>query len=236
MRILIVEDDPGIAELLEESLGEDGFDCSLASSASEGLALAKLFPFALLVLDVGLPEGIDAGFELGRELRRVGITAPILFLTARSALEDRVAGLEVGADDYLVKPFAHLELRARLRALLRRSSGQVQNIFSLPFGWQLDLSMHEVRFKGQVVALARREYGLLELLACNPGRVFERGEIIERLWADESGVELKVIDVYVSLVRRKTDERLIETVRGVGYGIAQMSSSASELTLRREPA
>ena len=221
MRLLIVEDDPGIAELLNESLTEDGFECSVASSASEGLALAQLFPFAVLILDVGLPEGVDAGFELGGKLREAGLKTPILYLTARTALEDRVKGLETGGDDYLVKPFEHAELRARLRALVRRANGHAQNIIELPFGWRLELSQREISLDRQVSELTRREFGLLELLACNPGRVFERGEIIERLWADEMGVELKVIDVYVSTLRRKTDERLIETVRGVGYRIAR---------------
>ena len=221
MRLLIVEDDPSIQALLTESLTEDGFEISSASSASEGLELARLFPFALLILDVGLPEGLDVGFALGRLLRETGLTTPILYLTARTAIEDRVTGLEAGADDYLVKPFAHVELRARLQALLRRAGGFSQNVLELPFGWRLDLSLREISLDGQVANLTRREFGLLELLACNPGRVFERPEIIERLWADEAGVESKVIDVYVSLVRRKTDERLIETMRGVGYRIAR---------------
>ena len=231
MRLLIVEDDPSIRELLTESLTEDGFEVSSATNASEGLALARLFPFALLVLDVGLPEGQNAGFRLGRELREAGLTAPILYLTARTAIEDRVTGLEAGADDYLIKPFAHVELRARLQALLRRAGGFTQNVLELPFGWRLDLSLREVSLGGQVSPLTRREFGLLELLACNPGRVFERPEIIERLWADEAGVESKVIDVYVSLVRRKTDERLIETMRGVGYRVAR-DQTAREQAVR----
>ncbi len=221
MRVLIVEDDPSIRELLTESLTEDGFEVSSATNASEGLALARLFPFALLVLDVGLPEGQDAGFTLGRNLRSAGLTTPILYLTARTSIEDRVTGLGAGADDYLIKPFAHIELRARLQALLRRSGGYSQNRLELGFGWTLDLAQREVSLNGQVASLTRRELGLLELLACNPGRVFERIEIIERLWADEAGVDQKVIDVYVSTVRRKTDERLIETLRGIGYRIAR---------------
>ena len=234
MRLLIVEDDPSIQELLTESLTEDGFEVSCASSAAEGLELARLFPFALLILDVGLPEGLDAGFALGRLLRETGLTTPILYLTARTSIEDRVAGLEAGADDYLVKPFAHVELRARLQALLRRAGGFSHNLLELPFNWRLDLSEREVSLDGQVSPLTRREFGLLELLACNPGRVFERPEIIERLWADEAGVDQKVIDLYVSLVRRKTDERLIETMRGIGYRIARDKTS-SDQTARDQP-
>ena len=233
MRLLIVEDDPSIRELLTESLTEDGFEVTSATNASEGLALAQLFPFALLILDVGLPEGHDAGFVLGRALREAGLNAPILYLTARTSIKDRVTGLEAGADDYLIKPFAHVELRARLQALLRRAGGYSQNLLELAFGWTLDLAQREVRLNGQVANLTRREFGLLELLACNPGRVFERFEIIERLWADEAGVDQKVIDVYVSTVRRKTDERLIETLRGIGYRIAR-DQTARDQTVRTQ--
>ncbi|MFC4454571.1 response regulator transcription factor [Deinococcus sonorensis] len=217
MRLLLVEDDPHIAELLQEGLGEEGYDCDVASSAVQGQELARMFPYALLILDVMLPEGQDAGYQLGQQLRASGVQIPILYLTARSRVEDRVQGLDVGGDDYLGKPFALSELRARVRALIRRSRGTARNELSLPGGWLLDLASRSVVRRGTRSDLSRREFALLELFALHPGRVFTRSDIIERLWAGESGVEPKVIDVYVSIVRRKTSEDLIDTVRGVGY-------------------
>ena len=221
MRILLLEDDPYILELLLEGLSEDGYQCTPCSSADEALELAQLFPFSLLILDVMLPEGADAGFDLGHRLRQNGISTPILFLSARSSIDDRVRGLEVGGDDYLSKPFAYRELLARVRVLQRRSSGQAQNVLKLPYGWSMDLSSREVYSATTRAELSRREYLLLELFACTPGRAFERLEIIERLWAGEAGVDAKVIDVYVSTLRRKTAEGLIETVRGVGYRLGR---------------
>ena len=251
MRLLIVEDDPHIAELLQEGLGEDGYACDVASSAGQGGSLARLFPYALILLDVMLPEGHDAGYTLGRELRAGGVQTPILYLTARSNVEERVTGLDAGGDDYLGKPFALRELRARVRALLRRSSGLARNVLRLPLGWQMDMAGRTVwqapdsvapgplseefdrtrserpgsdRPRVQVQAeLTRREFALLELLALHPGRAFSRQDIIERLWSGESGVEPKVIDVYVSTVRRKTAEELIDTVRGLGYRLGKMA-------------
>ena len=257
MRLLIVEDDPHIAELLQEGLGEDGYACDVATSAGQAGSLARLFPYALILLDVMLPEGHDAGYVLGRELRASGVQTPILYLTARSNVEERVTGLDAGGDDYLGKPFALRELRARVRALLRRSSGLARNVLRLPLGWQMDMAGHTVwqatdapapgplaaekgrpgesdrscsdkpsSDKPRVHAqaeLTRREFALLELLALHPGRAFSRQDIIERLWSGESGVEPKVIDVYVSTVRRKTSEELIDTVRGLGYRLGKMA-------------
>jgi len=257
MRLLIVEDDPHIAELLQEGLGEDGYACDVATSASQGGSLARLFPYALIILDVMLPEGHDAGYVLGRELRAEGAQTPILYLTARSNVEERVTGLDAGGDDYLGKPFALRELRARVRALLRRSSGLARNVLRLPLGWQMDMAGRTVwqtpelpphlrpagasdpatdesmpdqkvsdpKLPEQKVQaeLTRREFALLELLALHPGRAFSRQDIIERLWSGETGVEPKVIDVYVSTVRRKTSEELIDTVRGLGYRLGKMA-------------
>lgn len=221
MRLLVVEDDPHIAELLLEGLAEEGYACDHAGSAAEGAELARLFPYSLLLLDVMLPEGMDAGYKLGQALREGGVTTPILYLTARGAVEDRVEGLEAGGDDYLVKPFAFMELRARVRALLRRAAGSAQNTLALPYGWRMDLAARELYREGRRAELTRREYAILELFALNAGRAFERAEIIERLWAGEAGVEPKVIDVYVSTLRRKTSEGLIETVRGTGYRLGR---------------
>lgn len=221
MRVLIVEDDPHISELLRDGLLEDGYDCDQAGSATEGAELSQLFPYGLLILDVMLPEGMDAGYKLGRQLRREGNTTPILYLTARGTVEDRVEGLEAGGDDYLVKPFAFKELRARVRALLRRASGNAQNTLPLPGGWIMDLGGRELYRAGVRADLTRREFALLELLALNTGRAFTRDEIIDRLWSGEGGVEHKVIDVYVSTIRRKTGDSLVETLRGVGYRLGR---------------
>ncbi|GAA5437651.1 response regulator transcription factor [Deinococcus aquaticus] len=217
MRVLVVEDDPHIAELLRDGLGEDGYEVDVAPSATVGAELAQLFPYSLLILDVMLPEGIDAGYALGRQLRSAGVVTPILYLTARGTVADRVQGLDAGGDDYLLKPFDFTELSARVRALLRRASGSAQNTLTLPGGWVMDLAGRELYRAGVRADLARREFGVLELLALHPGRVFTRDEIIDRLWGGEAGVEAKVIDVYVSIIRRKTDDALIVTLRGTGY-------------------
>lgn len=217
MRLLIVEDDPHIAALLIDGLREDGYAVDHAASAAQGLSLAQLFPHDLLILDVMLPEGADAGYKLGHTLRAQGHWTPVLYLTARGTVEDRVEGLDAGGDDYLVKPFAFKELRARIRALLRRAGGHAHNTLTLPGGLLLDLTAREIQRGGERCDLTRKEYALIELLAHHPERTLTRGEIIDRLWDGEDGVEPKVIDVYVSTIRRKTGDGLILTVRGVGY-------------------
>lgn len=223
MRLLIVEDDPFISELLSDGLTEEGYECDVASTAAEGEELARLFPYGLLILDVMLPEGIDAGYRLGRQLRSLGLSVPVLYLTARGTVEDRIQGLDAGGDDYLSKPFDFGELRARVRALLRRASGQSQNVVPLPAGFMLDLMGRELYGAGRRTDLNRREFMLLELMVMNPGRAFTREEIVDRLWGGDGGVELKVIDVYVSTIRRKTHESLIETIRGHGYRLGRDS-------------
>ncbi|MGY2893905.1 response regulator transcription factor [Deinococcus sp. UYEF24] len=226
MRLLIVEDDPFISELLSDGLTEEGYECECVSTASQGEELARLFPYSLLILDVMLPEGMDAGFQLGRRLREHGVAVPILYLTARGAVEDRIQGLDLGGDDYLSKPFDFGELRARARSLLRRASGHSQNTVVLPEGFMLDLSARELYRADRRCEINRREFMLLELLVLNPGRTFGREEIVDRLWGGDGGVELKVIDVYVSTLRRKTHESLIETVRGHGYRLGRVAASS----------
>jgi DNA-binding response OmpR family regulator len=221
VRLLVVEDDPHIAELLHDGLRRDGYRIDLAGSAEEGEALTTLFSYDLLILDVMLPEGLDAGYRLGERLRAAGLSAPMLYLTARGTVDERVAGLEAGGDDYLSKPFAFKELRARLQALLRRAGGYAHNTLPLAGGVLLDLTAREASRAGQRCELTRKEYAVLELLAHHPGRTFTRDEIIARLWDGEDGVEPKVIDVYVSTIRRKTADDLIVTVRGVGYHLGE---------------
>ena len=233
MRLLIVEDDPFISELLSDGLTEEGYECDVASTAAEGEELARLFPYGLLILDVMLPEGTDAGYRLGRRLRSLGLSMPVLYLTARGTVEDRIQGLDAGGDDYLGKPFDFGELRARVRALLRRASGHPQNVVPLPAGFLLDLMGRELYAPSphpgasRRTDLNRREFMLLELMVMHPGRAFTREEIVDRLWGGDGGVELKVVDVYVSTVRRKTHESLIETIRGHGYRLGRDSGSGA---------
>jgi len=219
--LLIVEDDPFISELLGDGLTEEGYECDFAATAAEAEELARLLPYGLLILDVMLPEGMDAGYLLGRRLREHGVNTPILFLSARGAVEDRIQGLDAGGDDYLSKPFDFGELRARVRAILRRAGGQPQKSLPLAAGFMLDLTGRELYRAGRRTDLNRREFMLLELLVTNPGRAFTREEIVDRLWGSDGAVELKVIDVYVSAVRRKTHEALIETIRGHGYRLGR---------------
>ncbi len=221
MRILLVEDDPRLAALLLEGLSEDGMRVDHAPNATQGEGMAGLEVYDLLVLDVMLPEGQQAGFEMARALRNGRNKTPILFLTARGDIDSRLEGLEGGGDDYLAKPFDFRELRARIRALVRRSKGEASNLIELPLGFVLDMVAHQVLRGKHSVALTPREYALVECLGLNPGRAYSRGDLIERVWPEESDVDTKVVDVYVSSLRRKLGEDFIQTVRGVGYRLGE---------------
>lgn len=214
MRLLIVEDEPTLAATLEESLREREFETHLAPDAQAAWEAAWSKPFDLVLLDVMLPEGEEAGFEWAREFRESGFRQPILFLTAREGLPDRVRGLEYG-DDYLAKPFALSELVARLKALHRRGEVRPRQV-----SWgALTLSVEErlVRLEGAAVRLTAKEYAVLELMMLNPGRVFTREEVLERVWGLGYETPSNLVDVYVKNLRRKLGEGVIETVRGVGY-------------------
>jgi DNA-binding response OmpR family regulator len=223
MRLLLVEDDPKLADLIIEGLSEDGFIVEHSGSAKQAESIALLQPFDLFILDVMLPEGNNAGFVLAKNLRDRKIITPILFLTARSDIDSRLEGLEGGGDDYLAKPFDFRELRARIHALIRRSSGNSSNQLTLPLGYLLHLSAHELSKDGETISLTPREYTLLECFALSPERAYSRTELIERVWPEESDVDTKVVDVFVSTVRRKLGEDMIETVRGVGYRLGRLS-------------
>jgi DNA-binding response OmpR family regulator len=222
MRLLLVEDDPRLTRLVVEGLGEDGLIVDHAPNASIGEGMARLEAYDLLVLDVMLPEGREAGFELARALRDGRDRTPILFLTARVDMDSKIQGLETGGDDYLSKPFDFRELRARVRALVRRSKGEATNLVPLPYGLMLDLAAHEVSRGGERMPLTPREYALLECLALSPGRAYSRSSLIERVWPEDTEVDLKAVDVFVSTVRRKLGEDVIETVRGVGYRLGRL--------------
>ena len=220
MRILIADDDRAVRDALRRALALGGYDVELAADGLQTLdAVAQAAPDAL-VLDIGMP-GVD-GLEVCRRLRRAGDRVPILMLTARDAIEDRIEGLDAGADDYLVKPFDVGELRARLRALLRRSNG-VGDPAALTFAeLRLDEARHGVAAGEDGFAeLTRTEYQLLELLMLNPRRVLSHTVIYDRVWGYDFGPASNALRVYVGYLRRKLEQAgardLIHTVRGVGY-------------------
>jgi two-component system, OmpR family, response regulator MprA len=220
MRILIVDDDRSLRDALRRALVLGGYETASAGDGADALAeIARARPDAV-VLDVGLPD-VD-GLEVSRRLRAAGDRIPILMLTARDAIEDRIDGLDAGADDYLVKPFDVGELKARLRALLRRSAHNEGEPDAPSFdGLRLDPARHGVRVGESLVELTRTEYGLLELLMLNPRRVLPHSLIYERVWGYDFGPASNALRVYVGYLRRKLAEAgappLVHTVRGVGY-------------------
>jgi len=225
MRVLLVEDDPRLAALIVEGLSDDELMVDHAPNAAIGRGMAELELYDLLILDVMLPDGPQAGFELARGLRNRRDKTPILFLTARGDMDSKLVGLETGGDDYLTKPFDFRELRARIRALVRRAKGEAANLIPLPGGYTLDLAAHEVLKDNQPVPLTPREYALVECLGLNPGRAYTRNSLIERVWPGESEVDTKVVDVYVSSLRRKLGEDFVETVRGLGYRLGRVEGA-----------
>ncbi|HEY3713944.1 MAG TPA: response regulator transcription factor [Jatrophihabitantaceae bacterium] len=224
MRILVVDDDRPVRESLRRSLTFNGYDVELAADGFEALrAVAANRPDAM-VLDVMMP-GMD-GLATCRRLRSVGDDLPVLVLTARDAVSDRVAGLDAGADDYLPKPFALEELLARLRALLRRTHGDVTDDESLTFAdLSLDPGTREVRRGDRQIRLTRTEFSLLELLLRNPRQVLSRARILEEVWGYDFPTTENSLEVYIGYLRRKTEaegeNRLIHTVRGVGYALRE---------------
>ena len=225
MRILVVEDEAAIAAFIQDGLAKAGYGVDLASEGAEALHWVAIASYDLIILDVMLP-GMD-GLALCEALRRNGSAFPILMLTARDAIEDRVAGLDSGADDYLVKPFAFDELLARIRALLRRETtflGTILHIADL----SLDTRSHEVYRNGQPIALTTKEYRLLELLMRHPNQTITRDAIAEHIWNYEFDNISNLIDVHIHALRRKMDDpyptKLLHTVRGVGYRLGMHMS------------
>jgi len=218
MQVLVVEDERRMAELLRQGLEEEGHSVVLAGNGRDGLAMAESHPFDVILLDVMLP-GMD-GFSVARKLRAARNQTPILMLTARDAAEDVVTGLNLGADDYLVKPFAFDVLLARLRAVSRR--GPIPQPVPLRVkDLTLDPASREVTRHGRRIALTRTEYSLLELLMRRAGRVVPRENLIEAVWGYDSEVRGNTLDAFIRLLRDKVDvaaeKKLIHTVRGVGY-------------------
>jgi two-component system response regulator MprA len=224
LRILVVDDEPAVRESLRRALQLEGYGVELAGDGSEALyrlESRELEPDGI-VLDVLMPE-VD-GLEVARRLRRSGSRVPILMLTARDEIADRVAGLDAGADDYLVKPFALEELFARLRAILRRSADGAVEVLRFA-DLELDPATREVRRGGDTIELTRTEFSLLELFMLNPRQVLTRSVIFERVWGYDFGPGSNSLDVYIGYLRRKTEAggkpRLIQTVRGVGYALRE---------------
>jgi two-component system OmpR family response regulator len=218
MRVLVVEDQPKMARLLKRGLRDDGFVVDVAATGEDALWMAASTEFDAVVLDVMLP-GID-GFEACRRLRADGVWAPVLILTARDSIEDRVAGLDGGADDYLAKPFSFAELSARLRALVRR--GAVERPTVLRVGdLELDPAAQRVTREGEPIALSAKEFSLLETFMRRPGTVLTRLQLLEHAWDYEYENRSNVVDVYVRYLREKIDRPFgrdsIETIRGTGY-------------------
>ncbi|MFC3860932.1 response regulator transcription factor [Deinococcus antarcticus] len=218
MRLLFVEDDPRIAEPTLIALREAGYAVTWAQTGPEGLEQGMLGDFPLMILDVMLP-GMD-GFEIARELRGNGVESSILFLTARGEVSDRVEGLDLGGDAYMVKPFAVPELLANLRALSRRERGQAvpRVTFSAGRG-TIDTVARTVTWDGQEAAATAREYALLEALALTPERWFSREELLDRVWGPEFDGESRIVDVYVRYLRRKLAPEAITSERGRGYRV-----------------
>jgi DNA-binding response OmpR family regulator len=220
MRLLVAEDETAIADFLVRGLSENGYAVDLAEDGVSALDMASSFDFDLILLDILLPE-ID-GFTVCRRLRERQVKTPILMLTALDTVENRVQGLDSGADDYLIKPFAFAELLARIRALSRREPGLAFPVLELA-DLVLDPTSRLVTRSGVPVDLTAKEYALLEYFMRNPGRVLTREMITDRLWSFDSASFTNVIDVYVGRLRRKIDDghavKLIQTVRGAGYKI-----------------
>ena len=223
MKILVVDDERAVRDSLRRALELQGYEVELASDGAEALArLAENGQPDAVVLDILMP-GID-GLDVCRQLRRRGNSVPVLMLTARDAVGDRVEGLDAGADDYVVKPFALEELLARLRALLRRTSPAVDGVLRFA-DLELETGTREVRRGGDRIELTRTEFNLLELFMVNPRQVLTRSIIFERVWGYDFGFASNSLDVYIGYLRRKTEDggksRLIHTVRGVGYALRE---------------
>jgi two-component system, OmpR family, response regulator MprA len=222
-RLLVVDDDRAVRESLRRALTLEGYEVDLAEDGTDGLARVAGTSLDAIVLDVAMP-GVD-GLEMCRRLRRDGSSVPVLMLTARESVTDRVSGLDAGADDYLVKPFALEELLARLRALLRRTEGAAPGDVLEFADLTLDTGTRVVRRGDREMELTRTEFNLLELFLRNPRQVLTRSVIFERVWGYDFGPTSNSLEVYVGYLRRKTEAggepRLIHTVRGVGYALRE---------------
>jgi len=221
MRILVVEDDKGTARFIQKGLSEEGFMTDVVPGGEEGMFMATTEIYDLIILDVMLPE--INGFEILRAIRQKGVSTPVLFLTAKDEKEDIIHGLDLGADDYLVKPFAFAELLARIRAVLRRgqTSDQMQK---LTIGdLVLDRVTRQAQREDKIIELTAKEFQLLEYMMRNAGQILTKTMILDRVWGYDFDTQSNIIEVHVNRLRAKVDKgfskKLIHTVRGVGYVI-----------------
>lgn len=226
MNILLIEDEKKIADFIHAGFREQGFMVEHCGNGNDGFVKASHGGYDVIVLDIMLP-GRD-GLSILKSLRKAGNITPVLLLTARNELDDRLAGLNLGADDYLAKPFFVEELIARCHALLRRASGDRQNILAVG-DWRLDRITHEFTWREQSVDLTGREFNLLEYLMRSPGRVLTRTQILEHVWGYDFDPNTNVVDVCIQRIRKKigvtaTGESPIESVRGVGYRFRKATS------------
>jgi two-component system response regulator QseB len=221
MRVLLVEDDAMIGEAVRTGLRQDGFTVDWVREAEAGDAAIKAETYALLLLDLGLPR--KTGLDWLRELRRRGNRAPVLILTARDAVADRVAGLDSGADDYLVKPFDLNELSARVRALLRRHAGRAEPLLRHA-ELTLDPATREAMFKGEPINLSAREFFLLAALVERPGAILSRAQLEQRLYGWGEEVESNAVEVHIHHLRKKLGSDFIRNVRGLGYTLSKTAS------------
>ena len=218
-KLLLIEDEPKTGAYLKKGLHEAGYNVEWVQDGIDGLHLAREIPFVLIILDVMLP-GLD-GWQVLARLRSEGITTPTLYLTARDRVEDRVKGLEMGADDYLVKPFSFAELLARVRTILRRGGQSLSSTILRAADLELDLLRRRVCRGGETIALTAKEFALLELLLRRQGEVLPRSLIASQVWEIDFECDSNVIEVAIRRLRQKIDEgrtpKLIHTVRGMGY-------------------
>jgi DNA-binding response OmpR family regulator len=222
MRILLAEDVSKVAEHIRQGLTAEGYSVDVAADGDEALWLAEIHPYDVLVLDVMMPA--KDGFTVVRQLRRKNITTPVLFLTSRGEVEDRVRGLDAGGDDYLTKPFSMPELLARLRALLRRQRPQATNTIRVA-DLELDLISHHATRGGKKIELTRREFALLEFLMSASPKPVSKTAIVEHVWDQHFDSETNVVNVYIKHLRRKIDREewkpLLHTIRGVGFAVRE---------------
>jgi DNA-binding response OmpR family regulator len=219
MRILLIEDDPMLGKGLREALQDAGMSVDWVRNGEDGEAALSVGAYALVLLDIGLPG--KSGIDVLREARNGGDKTPLLLITARDELDDRVAGLDLGADDYLAKPFEMRELMARIRAVLRRYGGSAVSVLGNG-EIELDLATHEARYRGKSLILSAREFALMRALLDRPGTILSRTQLEEKIYGWGEEVESNAIDVLIHYLRRKFDKDVVRNVRGAGWRVPKV--------------